>query len=198
MVSQEQKKYLEYAALGLGLVLMLAVFQEGPRRAIGELMSVIFNPMTGLLPFHTVILILASITAGYASLIQRYTVDYELTKRMQAEFQKVNKEYREAMKTSNAAKLKKLEERQRELMKTQSDLMMQQFKPMLYIGIISIPIWLWAYLYVISNPGIVIVFPYFGVRHMTDNVIGPFSVWIAWYILCSIPIGQIFRKALGM
>lgn len=198
MVSQEQKKYLEYAALGLGLVLMLAVFNEGPRRVIGEAMSGVFNPLASVLPFHIVILILATITGGYASLIQKYTVDYELTKRVQAEFQKLNKEYREAMKTSNQAKIKKLEERQRELMKNQSDIMMQQFKPMLYIGIISIPIWLWVYMYVVSNPGITMVFPYFGVKYMTENVFGPFSVWITWYILCSIPIGQIFRKGLGM
>lgn len=198
MVSHELRKYLEYAALGLGLLLMLALFNESTRLVIGNAMSAVFNPLASVLPFHVVILILASITGGYASLIQRYAVDYELTKRVQAEWQKLNKEYREALKARNQARLKKLEERQRELMRNQSDIMMQQFKPMLYIGIISIPIWLWVYLYVLSNPGLVMLFPFFGEKHMTDGVLGPFSVWIVWYILCSIPIGQIFRKALGM
>ncbi|MEM2933934.1 MAG: EMC3/TMCO1 family protein [Methanocellales archaeon] len=192
------KKYIEYAALGLGLVLMLALFNEGTRVAIGRAMEVIFGPLASALPFHIVILILASITGVYSAIIQRYTIDYELAKRFQAEWKKLNQEYKEAMKTKNQAKLKKLQEKQRELMRNQSDLMMQQFKPMLYIGIISIPIWLWIYLYTINNPELAMIFPFFGEKHLTESVLGPFSVWIVWYILCSIPIGQVFRKVLGM
>lgn len=192
------KKYIEYTALGLGLLLMLALFNEGTRGTIGHAMDVIFNPLASALPFHIVILILASITGVYSAIIQRYTIDYELAKRFQEEWKKLNQEYKEAMKTKNQAKLKKLQERQRELMRNQSDLMMQQFKPMLYIGIISIPIWLWIYMYITSNSELAMVFPFFGEKHLTESVLGPFSVWIVWYILCSIPIGQVFRKVLGM
>ncbi len=192
------RKYIEYAAIGLGLLLTLALFNEGSRVTIGRAMEVIFGPLASALPFHIVILILASITGVYSAIIQRYTIDYELAKRFQEEWKKLNQEYREAMKTKNQAKLKKLQERQRELMRNQSDLMMQQFKPMLYIGIISIPIWLWIYMYITTNSGLSMVFPFFGEKHMDESVLGPFSVWIVWYILCSIPVGQIFRKALGM
>jgi uncharacterized membrane protein (DUF106 family) len=192
------KKYIEYAALGLGLLLMLALFSDGTRSAIARAMEIIFGPMASVLPFHIVILILASITGIYSAVIQRYTIDYELSKKFQEEWKKLNQEYKEAMKTKNQAKLKKLQERQRELMRNQSDLMMQQFKPMLYIGIISIPIWLWIYMYITTNAGITMIFPFFGEKQLSESILGPFSVWIIWYILCSIPVGQIFRKALGM
>ncbi len=105
---------------------------------------------------------------------------------------------RQAQLSNNAQKLKKLEAQYAEMMGDQMEMFKQQFKPMLYISIISIPIFYWVYLLIGEYPGATMVFPFWGEQKLNANVLWAFQYWLFWYFLCSIPVSQMTRKALNI
>jgi len=80
----------------------------------------------------------------------------------------------------------------------QGKMMQMQFKPMLYIGIISIPLFMWIYFYIHNSGGITMTFPFWGTHGITEMVLGPILYWFYWYFVCSLPVSQIIRKALDI
>jgi uncharacterized membrane protein (DUF106 family) len=140
------KKTLSRLALFLGIFLMFGIILfPGMRGVIGGLLDILLKPLLGWLPLHMTIFVLAAITGLYASLIQKYTMDWELMKRVQERMKNLQAEFRQAQLSNNASKIKKLQEQQADMMGDQMEMMKQQFKPMLYISIISIPLFFWAY-----------------------------------------------------
>lgn len=193
------KKILSNIALFLGIFLMFGIMVfPGMRGAIGNLMNIFLKPLLGELPLHIIILILAVITGLYSSLIQKYTMDWELMKRVQEKTKNLQAALNKAQLSNNTSKIKKLQEQQANMMGDQADMMKQQFKPMLYISIISIPLFYWVYFLISQHPNATMVFPFWGERKLTDPLIGPFQYWLFWYFLCSIPISQITRKVLNI
>lgn len=193
------KNTLNKIALFLGIFLMLGVvIIPGFMDSVGNIMDALLNPLISLLPLHMIIFVLAAITGLYASLIQKYTMDWELMRRVQEKMKNLQKEFRQAQLSNNAAKMKKLQEQQGQMMGDQMEMMKQQFKPMLYISIISIPLFFWVYLVIGRNPDATMFFPFWGEQKLTDNLLGPFQYWLFWYFLCSIPVSQMTRKALNI
>lgn len=193
------KKTLNKLALFVGIFLMLGVIIiPGFMDKIGNIMGTLLNPLLSLLPLHMIIFVLAAITGLYASLIQKYTMDWNLMRRVQERMKNIQKEFRQAQLSNNAAKLKKLEAQRAEMMGDQMEMMKQQFKPMLYISIISIPLFFWMYLVISQNPDASMVFPFWGEQKLTGALLGPFQYWLFWYFLCSIPASQMTRKALNI
>jgi uncharacterized membrane protein (DUF106 family) len=193
------KKTIEKVAIGLGLFMMFGIIAiPDLRNIIGHLVGGLLNPLLLILPLHIIIFILAAITGLYASLIQKYTMDWELTRRIQEKMKGIQKEMRQAQLTNNAAKMKKLQEQQAEMMEDQMTMMKQQFKPMLYISIISIPIFFWVYLAISQSPNSAVIFPFWGEQKLTDKVFWQIQYWLFWYFLCSMPVSQITRKVLNV
>jgi uncharacterized membrane protein (DUF106 family) len=140
------KEALNKLALLVGIFLMFGIIAvPGLRGMIGSIVGILLNPILSLLPLPVVIMVLAAITGLYASLIQKYTMNWGLMRRIQEKTKNIQKEMRQAQLSNNAAKMKKLQAQQAEMMGDQMDMMKQQFKPMLYISIISIPLFYWAY-----------------------------------------------------
>lgn len=140
------KKTLNRIILLLGIFLMVGVMTSPDlRTTIGNIIGTLLNPLLILLPRHMIIFILAAITGLYASLIQKYTMDWELMKRVQERMKNIQTEFRQAQLANNVQKIKKLEAQRTEMLADQMEMMKQQFKPMLYISVISIPLFLWAY-----------------------------------------------------
>ena len=193
------KKTLNKLALFLGIFLMLGVIIiPGFMDKVGNVMNALLSPLLALLPLHMIIFVLAAITGLYASLIQKYTMDWELMRRVQERMKGLQKELRQAQLANNAAKMKKLEAQRTEMLSDQMEMMKQQFKPMLYISIISIPLFFWVYLVIGQNPDASMTFPFWGEQKLTDKLFGPFQYWLFWYFLCSIPVSQMTRKALNI
>ncbi len=193
------KKTIEKVAIGLGLFMMFGIIAiPDLRNIIGNLVGGLLNPLLSILPLHIIIFILAAITGLYASLIQKYTMDWELTRRIQEKMKIIQKEMRQAQVTNNAAKMKKLQGQQAEMMEDQMVMMKQQFKPMLYISIISIPIFFWVYLAISQSPNASIIFPFWGEHRLTDKVFWEIQYWLFWYFICSMPVSQITRKVLNV
>ncbi len=193
------KKMIEKVAIGLGIFLMFGIIAIPELRPIiTNLVGELLNPLLSILPLHIIIFILATITGLYASLIQKYTMDWELTRRIQEKMKGLQKEMRQAQLTNNAAKMKKLQAQQAEMMEDQMTMMKQQFKPMLYISILSLPIIYWIYLAISQAPNAAVIFPFWGEQKLTDKVFWEIQYWLFWYFICSMPVSQITRKALNI
>jgi uncharacterized membrane protein (DUF106 family) len=192
------KKTLNKIAMVLGIFMMFGIIMfPNMREVIGKLMNTLLEPILGGLPIHMIIFVLAAFTGIYASLIQKYTMDWGLMKRVQEKSKTIQKEMRQAQLTNNAQKIKKLEAQYAEMMGDQMEMFKQQFKPMLYISIISIPLFYWVYLLIGQNPDATMIFPFWGEQKL-DAKVFIFQYWLFWYFLCSIPISQITRKSLNI
>lgn len=193
------KKTLNKLALYIGIFMMFGIMVfPNMRELIGEIVGTFLNPLLELLPLHMIIFILAAITGLYASLIQKYTMDWEMMRRVQERMKNIQKEFRQAQLANNAQKMKKLETQRTQMMGDQMEMMKQQFKPMLYISIISIPLFFWVYLVISQHPDATMIFPFWGERPLNQQLFGPFQHWLFWYFLCSIPVSQMTRKALNI
>lgn len=203
MVTKTFKKQLDKFLLAFGISLMLGIVVLGQdfRDSLGRSVGFVMDPVVTLLGasnFHIVLFIMASITALYASLIQKYTIDWDLMRNTQEKMKVFQKEFREAQLSNNTALMKKMEEERSNMMQDQMEMSKQQFKPMAYISIISLPLFMWAYYYISSHDAASFVFPFWGQQILTDTIVGPFQYWIFWYFIASLAVSQLIRKALDV
>jgi uncharacterized membrane protein (DUF106 family) len=193
---------LDKLALVVGVLLFFGVMVPEYRHSLGGLMNdyiLGWLPGTGL-PFPVVLFILAAITGLYASLVQKYTMDWEFMRSQQEKMKTLQRNMKEAQLSGDQTKIQALQNEQMRLVSEQGKMMQMQFKPMLYIGIISIPLLMWVYYYIAltSHPVIEMTFPFWGMHDITATVIGPILYWFYWYFVCSLPVSQIIRKALDI
>jgi uncharacterized membrane protein (DUF106 family) len=203
LVSETLKKQIDRFLLVFGFSLMfgIMILGEGFRDSVGKAVGILMNPILAVVGqgnFHLILLVMAAITAGYASLIQKYTIDWDLMRNTQERMKVFQKEFREAQLSQNTYMLKKLEDQRKDMMEDQMKMSKQQFKPMAYISIISIPIFMWAYYYISGHGSAAMVFPFWGEQLLTTKAFGPFQHWIYWYFISSLGISQLIRKALNI
>jgi uncharacterized membrane protein (DUF106 family) len=170
------------------------------RHTIGGGMDTALGPLSAppfSLPFYIIILILSALTGLYTSLIQKYTIDYDHLLEVQGRMKEFQKEYRDAQLSKDEKRIKKLEARRDRMMKEQMEVSQEQFKPMAYILLVSIPIFLWL-IYKLPLQNTIIVFPYFGAMPISTGAIWIIPAWILWYMICSIAISQVIRKSMNI
>jgi uncharacterized membrane protein (DUF106 family) len=191
-------KSLDNIALAVGFFFFFGIMVSGDlRHGIGVAMEAALGWLPAILPFHVVLFILAAITGLYASLIQKYTMDWEFLKNQQEKMRNLQSAMKEAQLSGDKAKLQQLQNEQMKMVSEQGKMMQMQFKPMLYIGIVSIPLFMWAYLY-IGQHQLTMTFPFWGTHDITKTLFGPIIYWFYWYFVCSLPVSQIIRKALDI
>lgn len=183
------------------MVLVMVIYSVQPiRDGIGAAMDVILAPLPSLLgSWLLVILVLAAVTGSYSSLLQKYTIDYAKMQRVQKKVNEFQKVFREAQLAGDEKKLKKLKDRQDKLMQEQLEMSQEQFKPMSWILLITVPLFLWM-LYSINVAGVdaYIVFPYWGKLALSAGTPLIFPAWLIWYSLCSLTLTQVIRKTLNI
>ena len=118
MVSETLKKQIDRFLLAFGFSLMFGIMILGQefRQAMGAAVGVLMDPVLALVGqenFHLILLVMAVITALYASLIQKYTIDWELMRNTQERMKVFQKEFREAQLSQNTYMLKKLEDQRK-------------------------------------------------------------------------------------
>ncbi|MBO5367511.1 DUF106 domain-containing protein [Methanocorpusculum sp.] len=210
-LSEFGKKYGMFIALAAMFGIMLLYQWEWARQTIAGVVDIIIGPFVAMgLPFFALILILATITGFYSSLIQKYTMDYEKMAEVQEKMKDFNVKFREAQMSGDERLIKKMQARQQAMMAEQMQMTQQQFKPMIYILILTIPIFFWIYEKIRTMPmaGEVtaaiadlsnsIVIPFAGLSSYFDIYLWIFPLWILWYMLCSLCMTQIIRKALNI
>ena len=146
-----------------GFVIMFAsMFWMEFRDLIASSVDLIISPITSTMPFYIVVLAIAAIVSVLSTFIQKYTMDWELMRRVTDKNRALQKEMREAQLSGNKAKLKKLQEDQMAGLQEQTALSKMQFKPMGFMAIISVPLFIWAYWYLSLHPDLTMVFPFAG------------------------------------
>ncbi len=193
----DTKKYGGYIALVVAMLMMVAYSIPAIRDGVGSAIDVIFGPLVGEVPFFILIVILSTITALYSSIIQKYTINYEKMQEVQARMKVFQKEFREAQLSQDEKKIKKLDARKDKMMKEQLEMSQNQFKPMAYILVLSVPIFFWL-LFRLNTVEASINMPFFGTHLLSDMILGPVPAWILWYMICSLTLSQVVRKSLNI
>lgn len=192
-------KYSIWFTFGFMFLMMWAYTVPWLRESIGQGMDAIFAPFvtTYRIPFYILIVILSAFTGLYSSIIQKYTIDYEKMTETQEKMKEFQTEFREATLSQDEKKIKKLEAKRDRVMREQMEMSQEQFKPMIYILIISVPIFFWLW-FRLAQASSTITLPYYGLHSLNDPVIWVIPAWILWYMICSITVSQVIRKALNI
>lgn len=195
----DMKKYGGYIALVLAMLMILSYSIPAIKQGVGGILNGIFGPLVDVfgIPFFILIIILSTLTALYSSIIQKYTIDYEHMQDVQKRMKDFQKEYREAQLSQDDKKIKKLDAKKDRMMKEQLEMSQNQFKPMAYILILSVPIFFWL-LFRLSAGQAGMTMPFFGFHELTDPILFIVPVWILWYMICSLTLSQVIRKALNI
>lgn len=192
----------------LSFVLVFVVlFWEPARTGTAVAAGFVLTPLIGFggaAPLWTIFL--ASVVLVIATTaIRHFLTDWTKLARMQEAMRAFGKEMKEARKSNNTYKLKKLTEAQTDLMQLQSEAQMEQMKPMALTMLLVIPIFAWLGVF-LAQDGVDKIFrapwntewdimaPY---TWITGNP-GWFPRWIVLYSLFGIPFGQIAQRALKL
>lgn len=202
---EEDSSWTQWDKLaGLVTISMMVGYYFNPvRNVIGGTIDIFLGPIDAVLPFYAVILIAAMLTGMYSTLLQANLMDMEKMSKYQEQMQALQDRRQEAKERGDDEALERIQEEQMEMMSENLGVFKQQFRPMVWIMLFTIPVFLWLYWMTIdvgvagSSP--VLVVPIAGeLSSWRTQLVGPMEVWIIWYFVCSLGFGQIMRKALNV
>ncbi len=204
---------------GLAAVLfMVGYWFDSVRDSIGGVIDIAFGPLDAVMPFYAVILAIAMLTGLYSTLLQANLMNMERMgmyqermkamqqKRTDVQERKKAAEERGASEAELEALENEMERVQQEQMEAMADnlgMFKEQFRPMVWIMLFTIPLFLWMFWKVHSSGAHTVgqesmVMPIAGEIQWNQGVIGPLRSWIVWYFMCSMGFTQLLRKALNI
>ncbi|WP_408960456.1 DUF106 domain-containing protein [Natrinema sp. 74] len=185
-------------AAGLGvLILFMGYWNSQIRNVVASIDDLVLGPITDVLPFYAIIIVLAVVTGLYSTVLQSTLMDH---KKMQTYQDRMNdlKERREAAKErGDDEALERIQKEQIEAAGDQLGMVKLQFRPMVWIMLLTIPVFLWLRWKVrgghlgAGETGMVL--PLAGSVGWQDTV-GLMPTWIVWYFLCSMASRQLIQK----
>jgi uncharacterized membrane protein (DUF106 family) len=170
------------------------------RNTVGQTLDVLLGPVDAALPFYGVVMVLALFTGLYSTLLQANLMDMDKMSKYQERMKQIQERRKEAKERGDDEELERIQEEQMEAMGDNLGMFKEQFRPMVWIMLLTIPVFLWMYWMIRTQtitPG-TIVLPLAGELAWEEGIIGPFQTWIAWYFVCSLSFTQIIRKALNI
>ena len=193
-------------AAAVGAVAMFAGYTFTPaRNLVGGTMDVFLGPFESLLPFYVVVLMLAMFTGLYSTLLQANLMNMEKMGEYQQRMKEIQSRRKDAKERGDDEEVQAIQEEQMDAMGDQLGMFKEQFRPMVWIMLITIPVFLWMYWKIGARGGAshglgnaTVVLPMIGEVGWTVGVLGPIQAWILWYFLCSMGFTQIIRKALDI
>ncbi len=192
-------------AAGGGALGFLGYLWAPARNAVAGTMDLLLGPLSDVLPFYAVILVLALLTGLYSSLLQANLMDTSKMSEYQGKMKAIQDKRERAKERGDDEAMERIQQEQMEAMGEQMGMMKEQFRPMVWIMLLTIPVFLWMY-WMIGARGAEthlqgaasIVMPLVGEVEWTDGVIGPMQAWIVWYFVCSMAFTQLVRKSLNV
>ncbi len=186
-------------------VAMFAGYMFGAvREPLAGALDLLLGPLLDLLPFFAVVMILALFTGMYSTLLQSNLMDMEVMGAYQKRMKEIQKRRKEAKERGDDEALDRIQEEQMEAMADNLGMFKEQFRPMVWIMVLTIPVFLWMY-WAVGFRGSTahyeltsVVMPIAGEVSWTHGIVGPIQVWIVWYFVCSMCFTQILRKALNI
>ena len=186
----------------LAVVLFLGYSQPQLRDLIASVDNLVLAPLDEVLPFYIVILTLSIVTGLYSILLQVNLMDHEKMKAYQERMQSIQDKLKRAKEREDEDAIERIQEEQREVMGDQFGMFKLQFKPMVWIMLLTVPIFLWMRWKIRTghiDPGeMQVIMPLIGSTGWTESALGPMPAWIVWYFLCSVSFRQIIQKSLDL
>jgi uncharacterized membrane protein (DUF106 family) len=182
---------------------MMAGYYFNPvRNAVGGTINFIFEPLNTVLPFYAVILAIALLTGLYSTLLQANMVDRSKVKQIQQKMQNITEREEAAKEAGDDEALDRIQDEKMDALGDQGEMMKENFRPMAWIMLLTIPAFLWMYWMILDGHLVSaeqsMVLPIFGERQWMQGAIGPMPAWIVWYFLCSMGFTQLLRKTLDL
>lgn len=175
---------------------------DSVREAIGSTIHLLLGPLDAILPFFAVIMCLALFTGLYSTLLQANLMDMETLGKYQAQMKEIQERQKKAKERGDDEAVEQIRKEQMEAMGDQLGMFKLQFRPMVWIMLLTIPVFLWMY-WMIRDGHVAelerqLVVPIGGPVTLREQIIGPIQMWIVWYFFCSMAFTQIIRKALNI
>jgi len=188
---------------GVGALAMMAGYSlTSVRNTIGGALDVIFGPLEAILPFYVVVMVLAMLTGLYSTLLQANLMDMDKMGEYQEQMKAIQEKRKQAKERGDEEALDRIQQEQMDAMGDQMGMFKEQFRPMVWIMLLTIPVFLWMYWMILSPSQSLhpqtITMPLVGTKTWTAGVLGPLQAWILWYFLCSMGFTQIIRKSLNI
>ncbi|MFB6302565.1 MAG: DUF106 domain-containing protein [Haloferacaceae archaeon] len=186
------------------MVPFFVAYQWQPlREIIGGVVNVVLGPLEQVLPFYAVVMVLALATGLYSTILQANLMNTEKMAAFQERMKDIKDRRQEAKDRGDEEALDRIQEEQMDAMGDQIGMFKEQFRPMVWIMFLTIPVFLWMYWKVgigDSSAGQfgTIVVPLKGQVAWKESLVGPIQVWIVWYFICSMGFTQIIRKGLNL
>ena len=217
-IDDEESSWSQWDKLaGVGAVLMMVGYYfDGVRDTVGGTIDLALAPLDATLPFYAVILSVALLTGLYSTLLQANLMNMERMgkyqarmKAMQDKRKDVEQRKKEAEeRDASEAELNALEDEAEAVQKEQMEAMAEnlgmfkeQFRPMVWIMLLTIPLFLWMW-WKIHDVGLgggnTVIMPLIGEVGWNEGVVGPLRTWILWYFVCSMGFTQLLRKAVNI
>jgi len=199
---------INWTAYDKGAALVTLVFfvgyaQQDVRNVVGSTIDIVLGPLNDILPFYIVILVLAIMTGLWSTILQDNLMNSEVMGEVQEKMQDLQERREAAKERGDDEALDRIQEEQMEAMGDQLGMFKAQFRPMVWIMLLTIPAFLWMYWMIrdghIEAAETVMVLPLKGpVSDWQAGGVGPMPAWIVWYFLCSLGFSQLLRKALNV
>ncbi|MFC6766480.1 DUF106 domain-containing protein [Natrinema soli] len=218
-IDEEESSWSQWDKLaGVGaLLLMPGYWFDSIQNVVGNAVNIVLGPLDAALPFYAVILSVALLTGLYSSLLQANLMNTEVMGKYQERMKSVQNEQKELREKKKDAEergaseaeierieneIEKAREEQMEAMADNLGMFKEQFRPMVWIMLLTIPLFLWMY-WTIRTGAIgaaeeTVVMPLVGEIEWQEGVLGPMQAWIVWYFLCSMGFSQLIRKSLNI
>ncbi|WP_415381445.1 DUF106 domain-containing protein [Halosimplex sp. TS25] len=187
------------------IALFLGYSQAPIRNTVGGVLDLALGPLADVLPFYIMILVLAVFTGLNSTILQGKLMNMDKMGEYQEQMQEIQERRKAAKERGDDEALEEIQQEQMEAMGDQLGMFKEQFRPMVWIMLVNIPVFLWIYYMVQTGamtvaPGTeyVMVLPIIGGIEDWSQRIGPMWAWIIWYFVCSMSFTQIVRKALNV
>ena len=183
-----------------------------PVEIIG-ILNTIFNPLLAADPNPTnpalTILVIAFIVSLLSNIANRYLVNQERVSEIQNKVKSYNDKLREAQQNKNDEKLLELQDKQPDILKLQSEMMMNTFKPLIVTYLPIILMFSWMQSSAVNSTVVILpqfvywltltpLWQYIGSIFYGGHATIAFGIgWLLWYMICSFGFNQVLKKYLG-
>ena len=190
------------AAVG-AVMMMVGYYFDPVQNVVGGAIDLALGPLLDVLPFYLVIFAVALLTGLYSSLLMANLMDQETMSVYQDRMSAIQEKRKEAKDRGDDDAVEQIQEKQMEMMGDQLGMMKSQFRPMVWVMLLTIPVFLWLW-WTIGQGAVGtegqpdMIMPLAGGVNWNEGLLGPMRAWIIWYIGCSFGFGQILRKTLNI
>lgn len=183
----------------VGFNLILSYGYPPVRDTLGSLIDILLGPLDMVLPFYIVLVILAITTAAVSTLLQYRLIDTEKVGQFKDRVEKI-REWQTGERDDMPAEEANAE--QMKMLAAQKNMMKEQFRPMAWVLLVTIPIFLWVIWSVrtgqIAEAEETFFLPLLGQVSLVEPVVGPIQGWLIWYFVTSLLASQVIKRVFGL